>query len=595
MEQKQERQFVIIGAGPAGLTAGYELTKQSQRPILLEQYDKVGGLARTENYKGYHFDMGGHRFFTKSEPVNQMWHEVLGDDFLRRPRLSRIFYQDKFFYYPLKIWNALSQLGLWQAILIGFSFIYWQIFPYKKEETFEQWVTNRFGKQLFEIFFKTYTEKVWGIPCSELKAEWAAQRIKNLSLKTALLSMIIKPGDSITSLIEEFNYPRLGPGMLWTEVKNQIETHGGEVHLNSPVVRIHRTGNHIDSIVVSQEGAGEHVIHGTDFISSMPVSEFVKKIDPVPAEVLQAANKLNYRDFLTVCLIVNRDELFPDNWIYIHSPEVKVGRIQNFKNWSPDMVPDLSKTSLGMEYFCTKGDDFWNTPDTELIKLAKQELERIGLANADEVIDGCVFRVENAYPVYDAEYADYLKIVRDFVDGLSNFQTIGRNGLHRYNNQDHSMITGTLAVRNLLFGETNDLWNVNADAEYHEEIRTDGKKTTTETLKEKITHSFPRLDPVAFGFSLGTTLGVLTFIVTLLLFIRDGGAGGTHLALLSNFIPGFTVTVSGAMMILPRLFLLGFIFGSGFAYLRNLAVYLGARIIHRDIELYRLKRLFDFV
>ena len=595
MENKDTRQFVIIGAGPAGLTAAYELLKHEIGTTVLEQYDKVGGLARTENYRGYHFDMGGHRFFTKSEPVNQMWHEVLGEDFLRRPRLSRIFYQDKFFFYPLKTLNALSGLGIWQAILIVLSFIRWQIFPYKKEETFEQWVTNRFGQRLFEIFFKTYTEKVWGIPCSELKAEWAAQRIKNLSLKTALLSTIVKPGNSITTLIEEFHYPRFGPGMLWSEVKNQIEKREGRVLLNSPVTRIHRTGNRIDSVVISQNGSSEQIICGTDFISSMPISEFVMKLDHVPADVLEAAQKLKYRDFLTVCLIVNKTELFPDNWIYIHSPEVHVGRIQNFKNWSPEMVPDSSKTSLGMEYFCTEGDELWNMPDNDLIELGKRELERIGLAKAGDVVDGCVFRVPKAYPIYDAEYAGYLKTIRDFVDGLENLQTVGRNGLHRYNNQDHSMITGTLAVRNLMFGEKNDLWSVNVDSEYHEEIQHQGKEKPADTLKERITHSFPRLDPVALGFSLGATAGLLIFAATVLLVIHGGVTVGPHLALLSNFVPGFTVTFGGSVVGMLGLFIFGFFFGSIFAYLRNLAVFIGARVLHRDIELYHLRRLFDFI
>lgn len=595
MENKQTRQVVIIGAGPAGLTAGYELTKHDFRPILLEQYDKVGGLARTENYKGYHFDMGGHRFFTKSESVNQMWHEVLGDEFLRRPRLSRIFYQDKFFFYPLKIWNALFGLGIWQAILIVLSFLRWQIFPYKKEETFEQWVTNRFGKRLFEIFFKTYTEKVWGIPCSELKAEWAAQRIKNLSLKTALLGMIVKPGDSITTLIEEFHYPRFGPGMLWNEVKNKIEERDGKVLLTSSVIRIHRTGNRIDNVVISQNGSGGKIIHGTDFISSMPVSEFVKKLDPAAPEVLEAANRLHYRDFLTVCLIINKPELFPDNWIYIHSPQVQVGRIQNFKNWSPDMVPDQSKTSLGLEYFCTEGDDLWNMPDADLIKLAKQELERIGLAQTGDVIDGCVFRVPKAYPVYDADYAEYLQCIRNFMGSLENVQTIGRNGLHRYNNQDHSMITGTLAVRNLIFGEANDLWSVNADEEYHEEIRHHENNKPGETLQEKITHIFPRLDPVALGFSFGITAGMLIFAATIFLIFQDGGTLGPHLLLLTNFLPGFSVTFQGAVIGLLGLFTLGFLFGLILAYLRNFAVFISARVIHRDLEFYHLKRLFDFI
>jgi protoporphyrinogen oxidase len=339
------------------------------------------------------------------------------------------------------------------------------------EETFEQWVTNRFGKRLFEIFFKAYTEKVWGISCTELKAEWAAQRIKDLSFKTALLSMFIKPKTTIKTLIEEFHYPRLGPGMLWNKVKNEIECRDGVVYLNSPVTRIHCKGNRIDYVVVSRNGSDEEIIHGTDFISSMPISEFIKRLEPAPADVLEAANKLSYRDFLTVCLVVNQPELFPDNWIYVHEPEVKVGRIQNFKNWSLDMVPDQTKTSLGLEYFCNEGDDLWNMADADLIELGKRELERIGLANSDDVIDGCVYRVPKAYPIYDSEYHTYLKRIRYFVAGIQNFQTIGRNGLHRYNNQDHSMITGMLAVDNLLNGGKNDLWSVNTDSEYHEEIQ----------------------------------------------------------------------------------------------------------------------------
>jgi hypothetical protein len=296
-------------------------------------------------------------------------------------------------------------------------------------------------------------------------------------------------------------------------------------------------------------------------------------------------------------LIVNKPELFPDNWIYVHSPEVKVGRIQNFKNWSADMVPDRSKTSLGLEYFCTEGDDLWNMPDADLIELGKSELQRIGLAKADDIVDGSVFRVPKAYPVYDAEYSGYLQIVRDFVSGLQNFQTVGRNGLHRYNNQDHSMMTATLAVRNLLFGEGYDLWNVNADAEYHEEMRRDEKTrpVPVEPIQEKITHIFPRLDPVALGFSLGITAGVLIFAATLFLIIKDGWTAGPHLALLSNFLPGYSVTFRGAVVGLLGLSSLGFGFGLILAYLRNLAVLISARIIHRDIELYHLRRLFDFI
>src|SRR5262245_9196838 len=404
-QQTSEKQVIIIGAGPAGLTAAYELAKLNLRPIILEKGDKVGGLARTENYKGFFFDMGGHRFFTKVEEVNAMWRQILSEKFMRRPRLSRIYYNQKFFDYPLKPLNALAGLGLWESILIVLSYIKWRLRPYSQEETFEHWVTNRFGKRLFQIFFKAYTEKVWGIPCSELKAERAAQRIKDLSLKTVLLSMFVKSKKTIKTLIDQFDYPQQGPGMMWNAVKEHIERRGGRVHLNTNIAEIRIKGNCIDSVLVANNGHRE-IIQGTDFISSMPITEFIKKLDPAPpGQVLEAAKKLKYRDFLTVCLIVNKPNLFPDDWIYIHDPEVKLGRIQNFKNWSPHMVPDATKTSLGLEYFCTEGDELWRMPDAELIELGKRELDHIGLASPADIHDGCVFRIPQAYPIYDSEYS----------------------------------------------------------------------------------------------------------------------------------------------------------------------------------------------
>jgi protoporphyrinogen oxidase len=466
-----DAQVVIIGGGPAGLTAAYELIKIGHCPVVLEKQGVVGGLACTQNYQGYHFDMGGHRFFTKSKEVEDIWWEILGEDFLRRPRLSRIYYKKKFFHYPLRALNTLLGLGPMESALIFSSYLRWRLFPYPVENTFEQWVTNRFGKRLFRTFFKAYTEKVWGIPCSELKAEWAAQRIKGLSLRTALLSMVWKPRKVIKTLIEEFNYPRLGPGMMWNAVRRVVEKRGGVVQLGAEVVAIRRKGNWIESVVISRNGK-EEVIKGAHFISSMPVTELLKKLDPLPPpSVKKAADNLKHRDFLTVCLIFNRPHLFHDNWIYVHDPEVKVGRVQNFKNWSPEMVPDPTKTSLGLEYFCNEGDELWRMPDADLIELGKKEMQRIGLAHASEAESGCVFRVKHAYPVYDSDYRTYLAAVRDFVDNLENFQTIGRNGLHRYNNQDHAMLTGILAVRNLVRGEKNDLWSVNTDQEYHEEVR----------------------------------------------------------------------------------------------------------------------------
>jgi protoporphyrinogen oxidase len=595
---ESDKQVIIIGAGPAGLTAAYELAKLNLRPIILEKGDNVGGLARTESYKGFYFDMGGHRFFTKVDEVKKMWHEILAEDFLRRPRLSRIYYNNKFFHYPLKPLNALIGLGLWESMLIALSYLRWRIAPYRQEESFEQWVTNRFGKRLFETFFKTYTEKVWGISCSELKAEWAAQRIKDLSLKTVLLSMFVKPKNTIKTLIDQFDYPCRGPGMMWNAVKEQIEKRGGLVRLNANVAEIRVKGKCIESVLVASNGHRE-IIQGTDFISSMPVTEFIKKLDPPPPRVvLTAAEKLKYRDFLTVCLIVNRPNLFPDNWIYIHDPEVKVGRIQNFKNWSPHMVPDPTKSSLGLEYFCTEGDELWKMPDAELVDLARRELERIGLALASEIEDGCVFRVPKAYPIYDSDYRDYLAVVRDFVGSLQNYQTIGRNGLHRYNNQDHAMLTGMLAVRNLIHGEKNDLWNVNADQEYHEEIREKielAPKIDTEAVSEVFAQAFPKLDRLALGLSTGTVGGMLLFLATIILVLKGGVVVGPNLELLNQYFPGYSVTMSGSLLGLGYGFLTGFAGGWGFAFLRNVTVFLYMALIRRRAERQLLEKLLEYV
>ena len=594
---KPERRVVVIGAGPAGLTAAYELTKLSEHPIVLEKHHIVGGLACTETYKGFYFDMGGHRFFTKVEEVKKTWDEVLKTDFLRRPRLSRIYYERKFFHYPLKAFNALAGLGLWESVLILFSYIRWQLFPYRREETFDQWVTNRFGRRLFLTFFKTYTEKVWGIPCSELKAEWAAQRIKDLSLKTALMSMFLKPRQAIKTLIEEFDYPRLGPGMMWQAMAEEVARRQGAVLLNCDVVRVKRTGNRVDGVVVDRDGCTE-TIEGTDFISSMPVTELVRKLDPpAPTPIFEAAGHLKYRDFLTVVLIVKKRDLFPDNWIYVHDPSVRVGRIQNFKNWSPYMVPDPEKSSLGLEYFCTAGDDLWNMPDAELIELGKRETASIGLIRPEDVEDGCVVRVPKAYPIYDAEYRDYLATVREFVDGLDNCQTIGRNGLHRYNNQDHAMLTGMLAVRNMMLGERNDLWSVNTEQEYHEEIRSE---TTVEThdldelVEGVLEQVFLKLDRLALGLSAGTMSALLLFLLTLILVFKGGDVVGPRLGLLSEFLPGYTVTTGGSVVGLAYGFTLGFIGGWAFGLLRNVSVFLYMAVIQRRAELQQLRRPLDY-
>ena len=464
---------VIIGAGPTGLTAAYELDKVGKRTVLFEKGSIVGGIARTENYKGYGIDIGGHRFYTKVPEVEAMWHEVLGEDFLRRNRLSRIFYNQKFFYYPIRFLDALVKLGFVESIRVGLSYIWSRIQPYPQEDNLEEWVSNRFGKRLYQIFFKTYTEKVWGMPCTEIKAEWAAQRIKGLSLTTAVKNALFNSqGDSVKTLIDSFHYPRRGPGMLWTRVKEILESRNHHVILEADVTELHLNGHRIEQVVAATP-RGPVAASGDQFISSMPLRELILKlVPPPPPEIVEAARKLTYRDFLTVALVVQRNDLFPDNWIYVHSPEVTVGRIQNFRNWSPDMIPESQPDTscIGLEYFCNEGDDLWQMPDPDLVELGRRELAQLGLVAEADVIDGVVYRQSKAYPVYMGEYKAYLDIVRTYLASIENLQTAGRNGLHMYNNQDHSMLTAMLAVRNIL-GERHDIWTVNTERAYHEEIR----------------------------------------------------------------------------------------------------------------------------
>ncbi len=390
---------VVIGAGPAGLTTAYELHKLGVSSVTLERADRVGGISRTETYKGYRFDIGGHRFFTKVPEVQTLWYEVLGSDLIKVPRLSRIYYDGRFFNYPLEPLDTLSKLGLRYSLMVIASYLRIKLFPLPQEDNLEEWVINRFGKRLYYTFFKTYTEKVWGIPCTQIQADWAAQRIKGLSLKRAITNALFKVNNTKT-LITEFDYPILGPGMMWERVQELLEQWGNPVHLNTEVVRIEREGDRVLRVVARQHGQ-TIVTTGDHFVSSMPVTALLHKLDPLPPQyVLTAARSLSYRDFLIVALVVNQPELFPDNWIYIHSPAFQVGRIQNFKNWSPAMVPDLSKTCLGMEYFCNQGDPLWELSDTELLDLAAREVVNLGLVEGlDKVEDGTVIRQHKAYPV----------------------------------------------------------------------------------------------------------------------------------------------------------------------------------------------------
>ena len=483
LETEQDKEVVIIGGGPAGLTAAYELCKLGIGSTVLEKDGEVGGISRTARYKGYHFDIGGHRFFTKVKVVDDFWHEVLStEDFLTCNRLSRIYYNKKFFFYPLRAANALFGLGLWNSVLTVGSYLRARFFPIPNEVSVEDWVSNRFGKRLYHTFFKTYTEKVWGIPCNELAADWAAQRIKGLSLTSALKNALLQQSSAkqaagegkdavIKTLIDSFEYPKQGPGMMWETVRDKVIAQGGEVLMRSEADRIILDGHRVTAVEAMTPN-GRQRLEGTDFISTMPIRELVHAMSPLPpAEVIEAADKLRYRDFLTVALVVEEPDLFPDNWIYIHDPEVRVGRIQNFKNWSPYMVPNDDTTCLGLEYFCNEGDDLWTMADADLVELGRHEIDQLGLAKAEDVTDGTVVRMQKAYPVYDAEYKGALDTIRAFVAGIENLHLVGRNGMHRYNNQDHSMLTAMLAVQNIN-GASYDLWKVNDDNDYHEEVRT---------------------------------------------------------------------------------------------------------------------------
>jgi protoporphyrinogen oxidase len=468
---------IIAGAGPAGLTGAYELTRNGHACVVLESDPNlVGGISRTDQYKGYRFDIGGHRFFSKSDEVNRLWHEILGDQFITRSRMSRIYYDGKFFHYPLRPADALFKLGLWRSTRVLASYLKARLRPIQPERSFEDWVVNRFGRLLFEIFFKTYTEKLWGMPTHTISADWAAQRIQGLSLVKAVTNALFggrrkgkAKGEVIKTLIDSFQYPRLGPGQMWEAARDRIRERGGDVHLDRRVVRIDHDGSSVTAMVAADSQGRLTEYHGRHFLSTLPIRDLIRCMNPQPPRaVVEAAESLQYRDFLTVVLIVDRPETFPDNWIYIHEPGVRVGRIQNFKNWSPDLVPDPSRSSLGLEYFCFVGDDLWTMPDDQLVALGRREIDKIGLVSAADVVDGCVVRMPKAYPVYDDVYQKHLAVIRDWLKNLPNLELAGRNGMHKYNNQDHSMMTAVLAARNILGIGRFDTWKVNTDAEYHE-------------------------------------------------------------------------------------------------------------------------------
>ncbi|MDF2602696.1 NAD(P)/FAD-dependent oxidoreductase [Sphingomonas sp.] len=470
----------IIGAGPAGLTAAYLLGKAGYSVTVIEKDPRyVGGISRTVEHEGFRFDIGGHRFFSRSKEVVDLWNEILPDDFIERPRMSRIYYEGKFYSYPLRAFEALWNLGVWRSALCMASFAKARLLPNRSVKSFEDWTVNAFGWKLYSIFFKTYTEKVWGMPCDAMSADWAAQRIKGLSLWGAVtdglkrsLGLNKRPNDgmAVKTLLESFRYPRLGPGMMWEAARDHVEAHGNHVLMDHKLKQLAFNDLTQQWTMTAVDGEGGQVaIKAAHVISSAPMRELASRLHPLPAALPEAAN-LKYRDFLTVALMIRSPDLFPDNWIYIHDSKVKVGRVQNFRSWSPEMVPDPDLACVGLEYFCFEGDGLWSASDDELVALATKEMAQLGLCAAEQVVGGTVVRQEKAYPVYDEDYAANVEVLRQEIEArYPTLHCVGRNGMHRYNNQDHAMMTAMLTVRNIQAGaRVYDIWAVNEDAEYHE-------------------------------------------------------------------------------------------------------------------------------
>ena len=515
---------IIIGAGPAGLTAAYELAAKTDiKPIIIEKTNDIGGISKTVVHNGNRIDIGGHRFFSKSDTVMKWWQNILpiqgsaskdeiikkitsaklstnGPDpektdrvMLVRNRLSRILFLGKFFDYPIKLnWKTISNLGIIRIIKIGWTYFRIQIFPVKNTNSLEDFFINRFGEELYRTFFKDYTEKIWGVPCNEIAADWGTQRVKGLSVSKTLLhaiKSIFKEDKSIeqknidTSLIEQFMYPKLGPGQMWETVARIIEEKGGIIIKNAEVAGINISGNHVNELTYCNHLTNtKSVVAGDYFFSTMPVMDLITAMgNAVPAKVKKVSDGLRYRDFITVGLLLNSlkiknetkiptlNNMVPDNWIYIQEPDVKIGRLQIINNWSPYMVTDINKAWIGLEYFCNEGDELWEMKDTDFIQFSIDELHRIAVIDKNEVIDSTIIRTLKTYPAYFGTYSQF-DVIRDFTDGLENLFLIGRNGMHKYYNQDHAMLTAMTAVNNIISGEKSkdNIWNVNNAAEYHE-------------------------------------------------------------------------------------------------------------------------------
>ena len=493
---ERPNKVLIIGAGPAGLTAAVELCVNNKYQVfVLEKADKVGGISRTEVYKDYRFDIGGHRFFTKDKKIEQKWHEALGDDLITVSRLSRIYHNNNYLAYPLKPLDTILHLGVKESFIVFFSYLRAALLPIRRKRPLRNGLPID-SEHVFIISFSRNIQRRSGGTCSEIQADWAAQRIKDISFFTILSNALWKRSNS-RSLIEAFYYPRLGSGMMWEVFQHKVESQGGRVQLNSRVTSLRHENSRLSAIEYVKDGQTIELMVG-HVISSMPLNHLSQLLDPPPPpEILNAANRLAYRAFIIVILVVDQKDVFPDQWLYINSPSVLVGRIQNFKNWSEDLVPDNDETSLGMEYFCNEGDNVWNLTDEQLTNLASAELKRLNIVTTANVIASHVVRQPNAYPLYNRNFQANVKIIKDYLVKFENLQTIGRGGMHRYNNMDHSMMTGIKAAGNVM-GECNDLWDINKKYEYLEDIK---DNSYNESISYKMFFRYKKLSAVILGLS----------------------------------------------------------------------------------------------
>ncbi|TSC66086.1 MAG: amine oxidase [Candidatus Berkelbacteria bacterium Gr01-1014_85] len=466
--KKSPVNIVILGAGPSGLGAGYEFSKHQQPVTIFDTHKIIGGLARTIKFKGNLFDVGPHRFYTKDKTVLKLWEETLGTDFLHVPRLTRIYYRNRFFDYPIKAGNVLKNLGLFETGLMLLSYFWAMIAPKKKAISFEDWISQKFGKKLYRTFFKTYTEKVWGVPCHEIDARWAAQRIKGLNLTEVITNALMPKRAKVRSLISEFRYPTKGAGMMYETMANNLVESGSKIYLEHRCQRINHTGQKINSIELLHKGQIVKV-QIDKLLSSIPITDFIKILNPLPEKaVIDAAKTLRYRDHITVNLIIKDRQPFPDNWIYVHSPEVKMARISNYNQFSHSMTTGPDLIAISCEYFCYRDDEIWKMKDEDLVKFATQELEQLKLAQSTEVSEGFVIRELDSYPLYYLGYEDSFNVMKDYLLKFENLTLIGRAGMFKYNNMDHALLSGIYAARNE-YGSNYDLWNINEDSDYLEE------------------------------------------------------------------------------------------------------------------------------